>query len=105
MASEIDELSIEWSDENGTLVRKQLDKEILTRGSWTTIIYLFEELDRKSQLFGKPKVSIRRYQKRNGVFKEQSKFTVSSGKQAKQIVGVLNKWFDKMGAEGGDDDN
>ena len=93
MASEIDELSIEWQDENGTLVRKQIEKEVLTRGSWTTIMYLFQELDRKTEEFNPPKVSIRRYQKRSGSFREQSKFTISSGKQ---IIDVLQKWFEQI---------
>jgi hypothetical protein len=104
MASEIDEISIDWSDENGTLVRKQVEKEVLTRGSWTTIMFLFQELDRKTEKFGPSKVSIRRYQKRNNNYREQSKFTISSAKQAKQIIDVLEKWFKKLGDEGGDDD-
>jgi hypothetical protein len=89
----IDEITIHYEDENGTVLVKELDKEVLTRGSWTTIMFLYQELDKKSGDYGPPKVSIRRYQKRGGYFRQQSKFNISNEKQAKKIVEVLSKWF------------
>ena len=36
MAATIDELSIDYEDD-GVLVVKELDREVLTRGAWTTM--------------------------------------------------------------------
>ncbi len=93
MSETIDDITIHYEDENGNVVVKELDKEVLTRGSWTTIMFLYQELDRRTGEYGPPKVSIRRYQKRGGFFRQQSKFNISNEKQAKKIMEVLAKWF------------
>lgn len=94
MAGTIDELSINWVDEtDGKQKVKELSKEVLTRGSWTTIMYLYQDLDAKSGEFGEPKIRIQRYQKRGENFLPQSKFNISTAKQAYQIIDVIQKWF------------
>jgi len=65
MATDVDELTIDYT-EDGQLVSKQLDKIILTKGAWSTILYRFQDWDRKKEEYGPEKYSIRRYQKRNG---------------------------------------
>jgi hypothetical protein len=92
MAENIDDLTIEYKEEEKLIV-KQIDKVILTRGSWTTIMFLFQELDKNTEQFGPERVSIRRYQKRGGVYRQQSKFNISSPKQGREIAGVLYKWY------------
>ena len=92
MAESIDDLSIEYSEDDKLIV-KQLEKNILTRGNWTTIMFLFHDLDKKTEQFGPKRVSIRRYQKRSGVYRQQSKFNISSAKQAREISAALEKWY------------
>jgi len=92
MAETIDELSIEYVEDEKIIV-KQIEKEVLTRGNWTTIMYLYQEMDKKTEEYGATKVSIRRYQKRNGVFRQQSKFNISSAKQAHAICAILKTWY------------
>lgn len=92
MAENIDDLSIEYVEDDKVIV-KQLDKNILTRGNWTTIMYLFQEMDKKTEEYGQKRVSIRRYQKRGGVYRQQSKFNISSAKQGREICKVLMEWF------------
>ena len=92
MASSIDELSIEFEEE-GTVVTKQLDKEVLSKGSWTTILYRYQDWDRAKQAYGPDKYSIRRYQKRNGEYQQKSKFNISSAQQARQLIDALEKWL------------
>ncbi len=92
MAETIDSIDIEYTEDDNVVV-KQLDKNVLTRGSWTTIMFLYQELDKNTDQYGQPKVSIRRYQKRNGVYRQQSKFNISSAKQAHEIVDTLLKWY------------
>lgn len=101
MAENIDDLTIAFYEDERNVV-KELQKEVLTRGNWTTIMYLFQDLNKKTGEYGPPKVSIRRYQKRGGVYKQQSKFNVSSAKQAHQMMAILTKWF-PAGSTTGDD--
>jgi len=101
MAQNIDEITINWTDEaDGKQKVKELKKEILSRGSWTTIVFLYQDLDNKTGEFGPPKIRIQRFQKRGGEFRPQSKFNISSAKQAYQIVGVIEKWFPEKPASG-----
>ncbi len=93
MAENIEDITINYEDESGRLVVKELDKEILTRGGWTTIMFLYQEVDKKTNDYGPPKVSIRRYRKLGGEFRQQSKFNISNKKQALQISDILRKWF------------
>jgi hypothetical protein len=92
MAETIDDVSYNYEDE-GKLVRRELKKEILTKGAWATVMFLFQELDRKTERWGPPKVSIVRFKKSNGVYRKQSSFNISSEKQARQMVGVIEKWY------------
>ena len=91
-AENIDDITIRY-EEDGKELLKELEKEILTKGSWTTIMFKYQELDKAKDEFKPPKVSIRRYQKTSGEYRQRSKFNISNEKQAKQIIDVLNKWF------------
>ena len=92
MAETIDEITVQYEEE-GKVLAKELDKRVLTRGSWTTIVFKYTDLDRKTGEFGKEKVTIRRYKKYNGRYQLQSKFNISGAKQAKQIREILVEWF------------
>ncbi len=96
MAETIDEVSYNYEDE-GKLVRKEIKKEILTKGAWATVMFLYQELDRKTEAWGPPKVSIVRFKKSGGVYRKQSSFNISSEKQARQIVDVIEKWYAEIG--------
>lgn len=93
MAEKIDDITVNYEDEYGKQLVKELDKVILTRGSWTTIVFMYQDRDRKTDQFGDPKVTIRRYKKSGNQFRQQSKFNISNKKQALQIADILNKWF------------
>ena len=92
MAETIDELTIQY-EEDGQVLRKQLDKEVLSKGSWTTIMFLYQDLDRKTGEYARQKVSIRRYQKREGTYLQRSKFEISSPDQAWAVRDQINHWF------------
>lgn len=97
MAETIDEISVDWSDETGQQLVKQIKKEVLTRGSWTTILFMYQDFDKKVGAFGPTKIRVGRYQKRGGKFTQQSKFNISSAGQAKQIIEVIQRWLPEMG--------
>ena len=91
MASEIEELTINY-EEDGLVVVKELDKEVLSKGAWTTILFCYQEYNRTKEEYGPEKYSIRRYQKRNGQYIPKSKFNISSAAQAEKIIHTLTKW-------------
>ncbi len=98
MATDVDELTVDYM-EDGHLVSKQLDKIILTKGAWSTILYRYQDWDRKKEEYGPEKYSIRRYQKRNGEYQQKSKFNISSRAQAEKIVEALQSWLGESEAE------
>nr|WP_321466546.1 hypothetical protein [uncultured Desulfobulbus sp.] len=93
MAESIEELTVNY-EEDGVLVVKEIDKEILSKGSWTTILFRYQDLDRTKGEFGPDKFTIRRYQKRNGQYLTKSKFNISSVAQAEKIVETLSRWLE-----------
>ena len=92
MASTVEDLSIEY-EEGGQLLVKQLDKVVLSKGAWSTVLYRYQEWDRRKEDFGPEKYSIRRYQKRNGEYFQKSKFNISSKDQAKALIEALQGWI------------
>lgn len=91
MAETVDELTVEYF-EGEQMTVKELDKVVLTKGAWATVMYRYQDLDRKTGEFGPDKYTIRRYQKRHGEYSQRSKFNISSRDQAAQIIDALTKW-------------
>jgi len=92
MSSEIDELTVQY-EEDGLVTVKELDKKVLTKGAWSTIIYRYQDWDRRKEEYGKDKYTIRRYQKRGGQYMQKSKFNISSKDQALAIIEALRGWM------------
>jgi hypothetical protein len=93
VAEHIDELTVRYEEDGQDLV-EELDKEVLTRGAWTTILFRYREMDRTSGEYGPDKYTIRRYQKKANFYRQQSKFNISSRDQARKIVDTLNRWIE-----------
>ena len=91
MASDVNEITINFEEDN-ILKVKELDKEILSKGAWATIIFKYTQWDAKNEAYGKTCYSIRRYQKRSGNYSQKSKFNISSNDQAQKIIDALVKW-------------
>ena len=92
MAETIDELTVEYSEGDLKTVI-ELDKKVLSKGAWSTIIYRYQDWNRSKEGYGADKYTIRRYQKRNGEYQQKSKFNISSAKQAKEIIDALDEWI------------
>ena len=94
MAETIDDITIEYKE--GDLVTvKELDKEVLTKGAWSTIIFEYQDWVPKDEAYGPVKYSIRRFQKRDGEYRLKSKFNISSADQARKVIDILSKWINK----------
>ena len=92
MSETIDDLTVSY-EENGQETTKELAKEVLTKGAWTTIMFQYQDWDAKKEEFGPVKFTIRRYQKRNGEYQQKSKFNISSAAQAEGIIAALQGWI------------
>ena len=94
-AATVEELTMNFSDEEGNLLVKELEKEVLTKGGWATLIFRYQDLDKAKGTFKAPKYAIRRYQKSSGEYKLKSKFVVSSAAQARLLSEILTRWATK----------
>jgi len=91
MATEVEDLTIDFEEE-GVLVVKELDKVILSKGAWATIIFKYQQWEKKIEDYGPCRFTIRRYRKMNGEYRQQAKFNISSADQAKKITEALSGW-------------
>ncbi len=94
MAQTPEDLTVTYT-EDGIETVKELDKAILSKGAWTTILYRYQDWNRSKEEYGPDKYTIRRYQKRSGEYFQKSKFNISSKAQAESIVTALKKWIDE----------
>ena len=94
MSESADELSIDYT-EGGIQLVKELDKQILTKGAWATIIFKYQDWNRSKEEYGAEKYTIRRYQKRDGQYQPRARFNISSKDQAIKIIAALQKWIDQ----------
>jgi len=92
MAETVEELTIDW-EEDGILKVKTLDKVILSKGAWATLIFRYQQWDGAKEVYSDDKYSIRRYRKMKGEYRQQSKFNISSVAQAQKIVDALSGWI------------
>jgi len=98
VAETIDDLTVNY-EEDGVLLTKELDKVILSRGAWTTILFRFVQWDPKKDAYGPDRYAIRRYKKSGDTYRMQSKFGISSRDQAKKIIDALAAWIDAPEAD------
>lgn len=94
MAETVDDITMNYFENDQQLVR-ELDKYVLTKGAWSTILFKYQDWDRQKNDFGPVKFSVRRYQKREGSYRPKSKFNISSVDQAKKLIDGLQKWIDE----------
>jgi len=92
MAETVEELTVTYVD-GGIETVKELDKVVLTKGAWATLIYKYQDWNRTKEEYSPEKYTIRRYQKRDGQYQQKSKFNISSAAQAEGIIAALQGWI------------
>lgn len=92
MSEHVDDLTVTYI-EDGIETTKEIDKCILSKGSWTTILFRYQNWDKAKDAYGPDRYTIRRYQKRGGEYRQQSKFNISSRAQAQSLVDALQRWL------------
>jgi hypothetical protein len=101
MSETIDDITIAF-EEDGIEKVRELGKQVLSKGAWTTILFRYQEWNNTKQDFGPEKYSIKRYQKRNNQYWQKSKFNISSEDQARKIISSLSEWLDNNASKNGD---
>ena len=94
MASDVNDITIQYEEE-GVVIVKEIDKEVLSKGAWATVLFRYRQWDKGKKEYGPDSYVIRRYQKVHGEYLPKSKFNISSNAQAEKIVEVLQKWVNK----------
>jgi len=92
MSTTVDDITINY-EEDGLLLVKEIDKKILSKGAWATILFRYQNWNRSKGEYGKEMYTIRRYQKRQGEYLPKSKFNISSAEQARKIIDALQEWL------------
>jgi hypothetical protein len=92
MSEKVEDLTVSYM-EGGVETTKELDKVILSKGSWATLLFRYQDWDRAKETYGPERFTIRRYQKRGGEYRQQSKFNISSRAQAQALVDALQQWL------------
>jgi hypothetical protein len=92
MSDSPETLTVEY-EEDGRILVRELDKAILSKGAWTTILFRYQKLDPQTGDYLPEQYVIRRYKKSGGEYRMQSKFTISSVEQARKIIDALSGWL------------
>jgi hypothetical protein len=103
MALELPEITINY-EEDGVLLVKELDRQVLSKGAWATLVFKYQQWDNNKNEYGPIRFTIRRYRKSNDEYRQQAKFNISSVDQAKKIIAALQKWITEIGNQTGDSD-
>ena len=95
MDDTLDELSYDL-EENGVLVRRDIGRKVLRRGPWSTVLFLYEELDRETLTWRPAKIAVVRFQKWRGSYRKHSSFQLSSEAEAKELLDVIVDWLPRL---------
>ena len=92
MVENVEDLTITY-EEGGQVLVEELDKAVLSKGAWSTVVFKYREWDRRKEHMGPVKFSLRRYRKRHGAYHQHAKFNISSLDQARGVRDVLAGWI------------
>ncbi len=92
MASDINDVTIQYEEDGQELV-KELDKIVLSKGAWSTVIFRYQQWENGKGEFSKERYTIRRYRKVSDEYRQQSKFNISSADQARKLIDALQQWI------------
>ena len=49
MASTVDELTVNWHNDQGKLTTKEIDKRVISKGgAWVTVMFLYHDLNQQT---------------------------------------------------------
>lgn len=102
MFASLDELTYDH-EEDGTLLRRQLEKVVLATGAWATVMFVYQDLDRKTGSFGPARIAVVRFRKVRGAYRKHAAFAIADQTHARHIAAVVERWYPQMAASDDDD--
>ena len=102
--NDLDELSYDV-EQDGVLVRRELERVTSTKGAWATVMFLYEDRDVvaggdvNNAPWKAAKVAILRLQKVGDGYKKQASFTLGGAKEARTMANTLLGWFEEKADE------
>ncbi len=99
LTADLDELDFNVDGDDGQMVRRQLEKVVLSRGVWATVLFLYQDRDRQTGDWKAPRMSIVRFQKWKGAYRKHSGFSVTDQEQANALLEVFERWTPRMQAQ------
>jgi hypothetical protein len=96
MPSDVNDITIDYTEDD-LLVVKEIDKVILSKGAWATIVFKYQQWERRNDDYGPIRYTIRRYRKMNNEYRQQAKFNISSNDQAQKLIDALEAWLQESG--------
>lgn len=103
LTADLDDLDFNVESDDGQLVRRQLEKVVLSRGVWATVLFLYEDRDRETGAWKSPRMSVVRFQKWKGAYRKHSGFSVTDKQQAQALLDVFERWTPRMQTEPDDE--
>jgi hypothetical protein len=88
----VEEITIDYEEDGKTV--EQLDKVILSRGVWSTILFRYQETNPRTGEFGPVKATIKRYQKHQGYYKKRDSVNLTEA-SARILIQTLGEWLDE----------
>jgi hypothetical protein len=92
MNDTLEALSVTY-EEDGIEVIRELDKAILSKGAWATLVFRYQQWEESKNAYSDDKYTIRRYRKTKGEYRQQSKFNISGREQAENLIAILQEWI------------
>jgi len=94
VSATIEELTVNY-EEDGIEVVKELDKAVLTKGTWATVVFRYQQWEPAKEAYSEDKYTVRRYRKLKGEYRAQSKFNISGKEQAAKLIEILQTWINE----------
>ncbi len=101
---DLDDLSYDV-EQDGQLVRRQLDRRVVEHRGWATAIYLYQELDPRTETWRPARAAVVRFRRQHDRWRKHAAITIGSAAVAEALASALAGWFGEAGPAALTDDD
>jgi hypothetical protein len=101
--ADLDELSYDL-EEDGRLIRRQLDRRVVEHRGWATVVVLYQELDARTDAWRPPRAVVMRFRRQHDRWRKHAAITIGSAAVGEAIALALTAWFQPGGPAAASDD-
>ena len=95
---DIDDITLEL-EQDGELVIRQEERQVIARGAWPLVAFLYRERGADGS-FGPPKVSVRRFRRQHDAYRLEGKLNLSL-QQVRDLASLFQRWADAADQDAG----